>query len=406
MVFASKSGKVNEMADSGQRQSLLDDSLDTVECHQNKPFMSAKGRDVDHSACASKDVCVGPFPGYVVELMNDKTNWKNRTSGISKMQTVINEFPDSSGLCLHLELILQLTLTTVNDSHFKVAQMGLELMACVIARVSNKIRSHLPSLVQSILLKVGSNKYVLKEAGMRVLKELMLAVRPWAVISKIITFGLTHKTSRVREESLNVISAALLSFPSGEFDLLALARDITPSVGDSKSRVRQAALETAAMICSLVKGPVLKQIFSMLAEIQKSNPTKYCVYNHLTMMDAFQARLSRQAVPRLNDRGLVDHVLVVANTKPPFTMTGADVTWIMSAGGVKAQASNDSVKRSDYPEPLTQPRQRHASGTVGASICRPHQSATMRLPWETEGDSMVSVMRAIVCDVRHMFLVQ
>lgn len=405
MVYVSKSGKVNEMATSGQRHSLLNDSLDTLEWHQAKASTvspeSHPNGDVDYSAFShngSEDICFGLFPGYVVDLMNDKANWKNRTSGITKMQTIINELPDCSPLYPHLDLILQLATTTLSDSHFKVVQMGLELIACIVARVCNRIRPHLPTLVQSILVRVGSNKYVLKEAGMRVLKELMIAVRPRLVINEIMTFGLHHKTSRVREESLNVISAALLSFPKTEFDLISIVKDIAPSMGDNKSRVRQAALETVAMSCSLVDESDMKQIVVMVAGIQKSNPTKYCMHNGPSMIDAFQSRLARQAVPQLNAHGLVDHVVIVANTKPPFSKTGSDVSWIMSAGGVKAQPNGDHVKSSEYPEPLSQPRQRRPSATNGVtSISRPYRSARKRLPWEVEGEDIVRVFLLLFC---------
>ena len=400
MVYVSKSGKVNEMASSGQSHSLLNDSLDTLEWHQAKVSTvspeSHRNGDVDYSAFShngSEDICFGLFPGYVVDLMNDKANWKNRTSGITKMQTIINELPDCSPLYPHLDLILQLATTTLSDSHFKVVQMGLELIACIVARVCDRIRSHLPSLIQSILVRVGSNKYVLKEVGMRVLKELMIAVRPRLVVNEIITFGLRHKTSRVREESLNVISAALLSFPKTEFDLISIVKDIAPSMGDNKSRVRQAALETVALLCSLVNESDLKQIIAMVAGIQRNNPARYCVHNGPSMMDAFHSRLARQGVPQLNAHGLVDHVVTVANTKPPFSKTGSDVSWITCAGGVKAQPNVDQMKSTEYPEPLSQPRQRRPSATNGiTSISRPYRSAGKRLPWEVEGEDIVSCL--------------
>ena len=53
---------------------------------------------------------------------------------------------------------------------------------------------------------------------------------------------------QMREDALNVIIFALLTFPSTEFDLEDLVITIAPYVTDQKKRVRQAAMECIALL--------------------------------------------------------------------------------------------------------------------------------------------------------------
>ena len=53
---------------------------------------------------------------------------------------------------------------------------------------------------------------------------------------------------QMREDALNVIIFALLTFPSTEFDLEDLVITIAPYVTDQKKRVRQASMECIALL--------------------------------------------------------------------------------------------------------------------------------------------------------------
>ena len=403
MVFESKSGRASGMTTPGPGPGRLslDDSLEPSDWHQTKkaavvePVDYPNG-DVNDSAFSSEDQCLGPFPSYVINLLSDKSDWKNRTSGVTKMQNIISKLPKEHSLEPHLGAILELATSTLSDPHFKVSQLGLELIARIVAKAGNDIRPFLSSLIQCIVSKVGSNKFALKQAGLQVLMELMVTLSPQSVIKEVVEFGLGHKTSRVREESLNAITMALLRFPKTEFNFRSLIKDITPAMGDSKSRVRQASFETVALICSLDPDSI-KETVSEIVSHRDSATCKYRNRNGLTLMDAFQTRLARQVVPKLNGNGLVEHAISVSSKSQP-SVSGSDVDWILSAGGVKSQSSGEV---SEQESSLPQPRQRKPSVNNGvASSSRPYRSAGKRLPWEVEGDDLVSVwllLLAVLC---------
>ena len=52
----------------------------------------------------------------------------------------------------------------------------------------------------------------------------------------------------MREDAINVIIYALLTFPSTEFDLETLVITIAPYATDQKKRVRQASMECLALL--------------------------------------------------------------------------------------------------------------------------------------------------------------
>ena len=374
---------------------MLDDSLDWN--HSTVAPETSLNGETDYMAFSHgshEELYLGLFPKYIVNLLQDATNWKNRVSGVSKIQSVVNGISDKSILEKNLPLVLELLSAPLSDSHFKVSQMGLELIECLVKKVGRSIKPHMPLLVKSVMPKVGSNKFVLKQAGMRVLLELMSVSHPEPVILEVANFGLCHKTSRVREEAINVITAALLTFPSSEFHFNIIIRELCPSMSDSKSKVREASFEAMTLLCHL-EGSNLKEVVSNMAGTQRTPSEKssrqQALENGLadkevSLMDAFYTRISRKLLPTLNEAGLVQHGLQVVNDKLPAS-TGSDVAWILSAGD-----SRSKVKSSGNGLDTSGSQQQQQ---LGDSMFRPYRSAGKRLPWEkeqAEGAVHVSVL--------------
>ena len=382
----------NRQTKQQQQQSvILDDSLDWN--HSSVAPETHLNGETDYLAFShgsQEELYLGLFPKYIVNLLQDATNWKNRVSGVTKIQSVVNGIADKAVLQKNLPLVLELLSAPMGDSHFKVSQMGLELIECLVKKVGRGIKPHMPSLVKSVMARVGSNKFVLKQAGMRVMMELMVACHPEPVVLEAANFGLGHKTSRVREETINVITAALLTFPSSEFHFNIIIRELCPSMSDSKSKVRQASFEAMTFLCHLDNSN-LKEVVSNMAGSRHSSSESSrqqtmengLADNEVSLMDAFYTRISRKLLPTLTEAGLVQHGLQVINDKLPAT-TGSDVAWILLAGDnqSKAKTSGTGLDMSGQQQ-------------VGESMFRPYRSAGKRLPWEkdhTEATANVSVL--------------
>ena len=67
-------------------------------------------------------------------------------------------------------------------------------------------------------------------------------------------FTIKFQHASVREDVLNIVVFALLTFPSYEFDLKNIAATIVPTLVDPKRRVRQASQECVAILAAFM-GP-------------------------------------------------------------------------------------------------------------------------------------------------------
>ena len=79
------------------------------------------------------------------------------------------------------------------------------------------------------------------------MKAVMLATGPQTVVDVILP-EIEHKNARMREDVVNFIIFALLTFPSKEFLMDEICAAILPTLLDTKRRVRQAGLECMAII--------------------------------------------------------------------------------------------------------------------------------------------------------------
>ena len=142
----------------------------------------------------------------------------------------------------------------------------------------------------------------------------------------------------VREDVLNVVVFALLTFPSYEFDLKNIAATVVPTLVDPKRRVRQASQECVAILAAFMgpskAAPLIRSIELLETHFERGQG----------VLNAVQARLSRRQLPRITHDGLVEYSLQipasalrrVEATAPsgrpttPVQRYGADVDWILS----------------------------------------------------------------------------
>lgn len=310
-------------------------------------------------------VYLGMLPYSDFCLLQDKTSGKNRALGVERLQAAIETVASATVLGSNLATLMDDACTAVSDSHIKVSLAGLQLLEPLIKRTGSSLTPYIPSLVETILGKMSTNKHVLKKAGMKILVHLMHYSRPHDVTKEIANFGLTHKHSKVREESLNVITAALIRFPRSEFQLIQLAKEIMPTLSDVKPRVRQACMECAAKIASLCDERDFKHIVSFAAK----NGHRSEEPSSMAILEALQFRIVRECPPRLKDDGLVDYGMPVIGVDIPLSEHGPDVDWIREGGlsksGNKPNGLEGSTARKE-------------------TKLRPFRSASKRLPWELE----------------------
>ena len=324
-------------------------------------------------------LCPDLLPHADLLLLKDKANGKNRALGVERLQTAVELAPNCIVLEEKLPALVDEACSAVGDSHIKVCLAGLQLLDPLIRRTGSSVAPHIPSLVEAVLLKMGRNKHVLKKNGMRILIQLMHYTLPQDVVTQITRFGLRHKQSKVREESLNMITAALLHFSRSEFQLPWLARDIVSLLSDGKPNVRQACMECMAKIASLCNSEEdLRQVMSFAAKNGHSSPN---APHDLAGLKALECRLVRECgPPRLREDGLIEYAMPVIGIDIPLSQHGPDVEWVRSGvlGGEGNSVANGLEESSVMKK---------------EAKLRPFRSASKKLPWEVDEAERSKLLR-------------
>ena len=305
------------------------------------------------------------LPPSIMAKLKDP-DWRIKEIGIDELRTWLSNERNLMQLLPHLKHFLVVLKDLLNDSNFKVNLSCLQLFGAIIDKLGTEIEPVLDQLVNVLGSKLGDNKNVIKQTNMQVFKKLMQNVSPRKVLC-VLKGNIKHRNSRVREETLNVIIASLLTFPSNKFDLPQLTNDVAPALIDPKSRVRHAALEAFAVI-------------SQLLGRTNSQPLVFAVDNielHMGgegVMAAVQARFARRQLPKLNSDGLVEYAVSLPSTgsakgNTNLSPRGADIEWIL-AGGVSSDCPSSARSTPGINDPGVSSPRRHLSAGKG------------RLPWE------------------------
>ena len=353
---------------------------------------SAKTGETDFNAFSLspvEEVYLELIPSSVVAMLNDKSNLNNRLTAIGSVERTLKQ--TSSVLSdKDLKYVVDLISISVNDSQSKLSQKAMQVMEYVVNLVGKRITPYVAGLTPKILTKVSSNKGNLKKAGMSLFKVLMSATGPMLVLNEIVDNGLRYKTSRVREESINVIISAILHFENGEIQLIPIAREVIPSIIDGKAKVRQAGFEAVALISSRLVDQ-LDEVVTIIATLYKENE-RTSKEDVLSLMDAYQSRLARNAIPKLDENGLVQYSVPILKDQELYS--GPDVDWIQhgftSTGAVTAVASGRGGTDLKYSQVNSQfpPQSSNIMESDPPSTFRPYRSAGKR-PWETENKQEV-----------------
>ncbi|XP_019850510.1 PREDICTED: crescerin-1-like [Amphimedon queenslandica] len=331
------------------------------------PFLYINGRKSSNpnpqflSSSPPPSLYLGLFPQRIVADIRDQSSVETRKAAINSIHGTLRDTKDKAILVESLQEIVSLVTPSLNDGNFKIVLTTLQLVDDLVSKTGSAILPFLPMLLSHYLDKVGTHKYMVKQTGMKVLLHLMTVLSPSPVINEIINFGSRHKQGKVREETLNIVIASLLTFPSSEFSLASLVEQVTPLLIDTKQTVRQACLEACAVLADRLGREQMHILLTAVLSLQRIMTNTNTENLHV----AFQSRLSRKKLPHLNEDGLVNHVVNVSNGRAApggdRQLTGADVNWILDGKSSTLSANSRSQSTSG-----------------------PLKSAGKKLPWDSE----------------------
>ena len=305
-----------------------------------------------------KTLYYGFVPAETIAELEDK-NWKTRAHGIEDLKLLIEGMRDYSVLHSNLGDFLEFLTRFVEDPNFKVMLTSLNILRDVVEKVGGNIRPHNELILAVVQAKLGDSKAVIKQLNMQLVLRIMHFAKPWGILKALIP-GINNRISKVREDIVNIITAALLTFPSSDFNLNSLPGMIAPMLVDPKRKVRHAVLECFAVIAQGLGPGRMQPLVSSVDMIELSPEGEGA-------MEAVQARLARRKLPKVTPSGTLEYSMIVTNTvRNNSVKIPPDVSWILY--GSSGAAGDDN---------------RAAVEGMGK---RYFSAGKKRLPWESDDE--------------------
>nr|XP_040054780.1 TOG array regulator of axonemal microtubules protein 1 isoform X2 [Gasterosteus aculeatus aculeatus] len=269
------------------------------------------------------------------ELLLDLKNFQNRTNGVEDLRRILSEVDIKSVPSGSIEEFINFLPQLLGDSNFKVLFGTLQLLNLLIQKLDTGVEIYFKQIVLVALRTLGDTHTITRNEYMNVFRQLMKTLPPQKVLD-LVTGHLKHKNSRVREDVLNIIMAAMLTHPGKAFNIPKLCLEVAPYLADSKRKVRHAALELFAVFDYCLdtgrKHPLMKAVD--MVELDEDAEG---------LMAAVQARRARRVLPKLSSDGVVEYGLVApkpAHRCSPQYGSGADLDWVMNGGRASSARSH------------------------------------------------------------------
>ncbi len=206
-------------------------------------------------------------PDVMIKLTN-RDDWQLRLHGIEDLKTDVTQLHDVSNLKPDLvDFISFLCRFLTDEVNFKITMSTLEILVVLIKKLGALSGQYVEPLSAALSHRLGDSKIVIRQLNSRAFKELMYTATPMPVLEQILPC-LKHRNSRVREETINIIISALLTFPTTDFDFTTLCDTIAPCLADPKRRVRQSSLEVFAVLAQLMGVNNLKPLIRAIEMLE------------------------------------------------------------------------------------------------------------------------------------------
>jgi hypothetical protein len=185
-----------------------------------------------------------------------------------------------------------------------------------------------------------------------VAKHLMQRLPTAAIVLKLLSDDfLQVRSSKFRENALQMVIFALLTFPSTYFDVANCVERTARAALDRKKRVRQAALDVIAVLGQISSPKTVTEVVAHVSEFHKDG---------LMLMAAVKARLARKQLPLVGVEGEVQYALKIPSAMNigSVVMFGSDVEWICSGSGSVSPTSlkNRSFRIQEPTRPFEERR--------------------------------------------------
>ncbi|KAM4723967.1 TOG array regulator of axonemal microtubules protein 1 isoform 2-T3 [Anableps anableps] len=286
------------------------------------------------------------IPGLISQEIHDQLldskNYQNRTNGVEKLKCILSEVDIKSVPPGSMEEFINFLPRLLDDSNFKVLYGTLQVLNLLIQKLETGVDKFLKHIVFVALKALGDTRAVTRNEYLNVFQQLMKTIPPQQVLDLVIG-NLKHKNSRVREDVLNIIMAAMLTHPRKDFNIPKLCFEVAPYLADNKKKVRHAALELFAVFDHCLDTGKKQPLMKALDMVELNEDAE-------GLMAAVHARRARRILPKLTSEGIVEYGLVVPKPGQWSSVqcaSGADLDWVINGGRTSSARSYRTEHDSD-----------------------------------------------------------
>ena len=269
----------------------------------------------------------------------------------------------------------------IRDS-FKVSSAAIDVFAALVRKLPKKVTaSDAESLVMILCRHLGNTNGYVRESTSKIFTQLMHISSSASVLDSLCAVGLSHRNARVRQETVNLVIIALLTFHNSDFDLSHIAKTVAVALIDERRPVRQAALECYAVLAQALGPSKRSTLMVSVSEMEARNG------GGTDLTAAVNARLNNRQLPKQDSSGGVEYATYLNRFCGTTTPT-ADIEWILSASaghGSSAKSSADGGMSSRISSRSCGTSAQDESQPFGSSrLRRSARRGLSRLPWDSE----------------------
>ncbi|RKO84155.1 armadillo-type protein, partial [Blyttiomyces helicus] len=336
----------------------------------------------------------GFIPSVLVAQLRSDCDWKTRATAIENLHRCVTHAGDMAPVVPHVKPFVEFLCKLLEDHNFKIALTTLYIIGDMVAKLGSAFRPGLPAMIASLVNKFADNKIVIRQAAMKIIVQLMYIVTPKPVITHCL-HHFSHDNQRVREEIVNVVTTALLTFTEYNWEFPLLVADLLTALRDVKAKVKYVTVEAYSIIAWMITP---ERILRLLREYGVEEET----------LQLLQLRFSDPTIPQLNSEGLVEHIISRSNTgtpRPPSSVPTAAEALSGTQPGSQFRSPSKSaptaLRRSGELGPPAGRPPEPVSGSEGQSIAEGDESRrfwsasaarggapgiirTTKMPWERD----------------------
>ncbi|XP_050076409.1 uncharacterized protein LOC126563752 [Anopheles maculipalpis] len=252
-------------------------------------------------------------------------DWRMRSQGFCSIEEALKSSDNLAKVQPYLESLLRTLLSS--ERNLDVVDDKVRMLVNLVSRLPLENLEDRVGQIMTGLCRQGG------PGSNNVAKALMQRLPTAAIVQRLLSDDFLHaKSSKFRENALQTVLFALMTFPSTYFDIKTLISRATEAALDRKKRVRHAALDVLAVL-GQISSP--KLVLDVVCAAVGTRPEG----NHL--ITAVKARLARKQLPFIGPDGSVEYAIKVpSNRSSTVIMFGADVDWIEAGSGSASPTFN------------------------------------------------------------------